>query len=287
MRSSIVALAAAAVLFGLSVLSAFPGISGSTGPVVEKELLATLALEQQDEPLGMVVRDGTAWIVLRSGRGWKVPLDVSGDPVPATLADCPVRDFVLAVAGPVWLDEDGNLGGSVPPSWPRCLPGSRLEADPSGGVFSVAAEGAWHLTPVATQPRFLKDLFLFSPAQHQLFWALAWDGSAKVWALDIRNDLGQFLKRAYTFSTGFRPAGCRFGPRGPEGEVLLSSWRGTVRDLMLIGQNGRMFWKIQGPPPCCARDLAWDHQGRLLVLEREAGERTLRLNRWCFGLPQG
>lgn len=267
--------------FGLSIR-----LPGSEGPAVKKESLANIPLEHDDQPLAVIRHDMDAWVVLESGRAWRVPLDSLETARPEVVSGEPLRDVVQSKNGLVWMTKDGVLGGAVFPTWKASrLRGSRLEADPSGGLYVISAEGTEYFSAVATQSRFIPGMSVFSPTSHGFFWALTWDRKNLSWALEIRNDLGQLLKQVYTFSRGFRPAGCRFAPRGPEEEVLLSAWRGSTRELMLIGQNGKMFWKIAGPEPCCARDLAWDTKGNLLVLEREGS--SLRLSRWSFAIPQG
>jgi hypothetical protein len=93
------------------------------------------------------------------------------------------------------------------------------------------------------------------------------------------------MSEAYTFSPEFVPSGIEVGPAGSEGELLVSSVEGTARKLAFIGNNGRMFWKLDGPEKVSPRDVAFDNQDNLLVLERNG--RELWLNRWKVTQPEG
>lgn len=266
------------------------GLPGADGPTISRELVAELSLAADDTPLALVTRGSEILVVLRSGRGWSLPLngvDLRGLAASELLAFS-LRDLVAVGNDLVWLTTDGVLGSSAPQSagkWLFLPGGSRLETDESGGLCCISSMGTEYSATAGAAPRYIPGMTIFSAAAHGLFWCLCWDAKSLCWAIDIRNDLGQALKRVYSFSRRFRPTGCWFGPRGPEGEALLSAWRGTTRELMLIGQNGRMFWKVTGPSPCCPKDLAWDNKGNLLVLQQEGN--SLRLQRWIFAMPEG
>jgi hypothetical protein len=106
-----------------------------------------------------------------------------------------------------------------------------------------------------------------------------------IWGVSLYDFYGNLMKNVYEFSPSFDPAGLEIGPLGEEGEVIISAYENNRRKISMIGQNGHMMWKIDGPEKVCARDIAVDGQGNLLVLEES--EEAIILSRWKFQLPQG
>ena len=94
------------------------------------------------------------------------------------------------------------------------------------------------------------------------------------------------MNKVYKFSDIFEPSRLELGPNNGDGDLLISATEGNQRTLAVIGNNGRMFWKINGPDKVCLRDVAFGPLGELLVLEKNSEGKTV-LSRWTFSTPEG
>ncbi|HEY9070102.1 MAG TPA: hypothetical protein VIV61_07575, partial [Candidatus Ozemobacteraceae bacterium] len=143
---------------------------------------------------------------------------------------------------------------------------------------------SYFLAGNATSAVELPATCLAMPIREGFLWNLKRPG-LRAWEALLTDGYGNLMKRVSKFTTEFDPTGLTCGPNGPEGELLISCYSGTGREVSLLGQNGRMLWKLPMQNAVVPRDLAWDREGNLLVLERDGD--GLVLNRITFAIPQG
>jgi hypothetical protein len=260
-------------------------VAGSAGKI-ERIPVATLELPI-DRLIGVRVLGSDAVVATRDGR--LVTVDVrNGRTRAGTLPGSgPVLDFALTTSGPVALRAGGVFSGrGVAKSWPVGADVLGFEVDHEETLWATGVASTLVAPRSATAPIHLPNVWAVMPWQHGFAWTLLHEASSGQWGLDLIDHFGNRMKQVYRFHRSLAPTGLTFGPLGPEGEALLSFWTGSKREIALIGQNGRMFWRLPAPQEqLCQRDLAWDHTGRLLVLVSRSGR--LVLERWEIAEPQG
>ncbi len=250
---------------------------------VTREPLLKVADELATGLLGMRCSDGKVFIVNNSGKYVRFDLE-TGEAFSGKTGSEKILDFDVVLGQMVFIDEEGRLGGHLLPSWPaRTWDACRIEACDEGLLLS-GGDKAYFLAKTATQAAEIENIDFALPVPNGFFWTMQLKSSG-VWGADLYDCLGNMMSEVYKFSPEFVPAGIEVGPAGSEGELLVSTLEDNVRKLAFIGNNGRMFWKLDGPEKVSQRDLAFDSQDNLLVLERNG--RELWLNRWKVTQPEG
>ncbi len=253
---------------------------------IRKEAVATLPGIDPASIVGIRTYAKTAILVCRDGRVIATDL-LTGKTTPGTaieIAGKNLLDFALDGDKVVALTSDGTLIGAKPADWPAG-PFSACRIDIANGEgFLSGGTNSFYLAPRATDSVVIPGNFLTMPLRDGFLWSMARPG-LRAWEASLIDGFGNPMKKIFRFSPEFDPTGISLGPTGPEGELLVSYFVGASREVALVGQNGRMLWKLPISAPVCPRDLAWDASGALLVLERDGT--GLILNRIAFEVPQG
>lgn len=251
---------------------------------ISRQKLAVFSGIDPDSVLGIRSAGEKVFLVQKDGNMFSLGLADGAisqeQPLGAKLVD-----FALNGGLPVGLTVDGKLIGSVEPSWPQIqFQACRLDISDQEALLS-GGEDSYFLAKNATSPVKIANVAFGLPFKDGFLWTIRRHSSSFSWQVELADMFGNRMKRIYRFGRDFDPNGLRAGPLGPENEILLSYFSGGKRELVMIGQNGRMMWRISVPSPVCARDIAWDNHGKLLFLIRENNE--LALYRWEFALPEG
>lgn len=253
---------------------------------IKKQVVATLPDMDPAGLIGIRTAAKTGILMFRDGREVRVDL-ASGKSSPGKgipVAGKKLLDFALIGDSVVALTSDGALAGARPVNWPAgSFPACRIDVAEGEGVLSGGTM-SFYLAPQATEAVTLSGNFLSVPVRNGFLWSMKREGLRR-WETSLMDGFGNQMKKIFKFSSEFDPTGVSFGPTGPEGELLVSCFVGSSREVALIAQNGRMLWKLPLPAPVCNRDLAWDNGGSLLILEREG--RGVVLKRISFEVPQG
>jgi len=233
--------------------------------------------------IGLRTQGKIAFVFFRNGSGNSINLE-DGEVKPLPSFEKPIIDFALNDGKPVGLTEEGLLIGVAESSWPQMsFQACRVDIC-AGEALLTGGTRAVFLGRNATQAVFIDNLVFGSPFRDGFIWALRRNPIGHIWQAELLDMFGNKMKRIYRFSRDFDPSGLKLGPIGPEGELAVSFWNGRKRELAVIGQNGRMLLRIAIPSPICERDFAWDHEGKLLILEREGNK--IILKRWKIDLPE-
>lgn len=250
---------------------------------IEREPLLKIADELASGLLGMRAADGKVFVANASGKYVRFDLE-TGESFSGKISAERLLDFDVVLGQMLFLDEQGKLGGHVIPAWPdKTWDACRIEACDEGLMLS-GGEKAFFLAKNATFAVEIANINFALPVPNGFFWTMQIKAKGN-WGADLYDCLGNRMSEVYNFSPEFAPAGIEVGPAGQEGELLVSTIEDNARKLAFIGNNGRMFWKLDAPEKVSPRDVAFDNQGNLLVLERNGGE--LWLNRWKVTQPEG
>lgn len=253
---------------------------------IKKQTVATLPDVNPAGLIGIRTVAKTGILVFRDGRELRLDL-VSGKSTPGKelpASGKALLDFALIGDSVVALTSDGAMIGARPESWPASsFPACKLEIA-NGEAFLSGGSRSFYLAPQATGAVAIPGNFLSMPIKDGFLWSMTRPG-LRAWETSLIDGFGNQMKKIFRFSSEFDPSGISFGPNGPEGELLISYFVGSSREVALIAQNGRMLWKLPVPTPVCRRDLAWDEGGALLILERDGN--GVALNRISFEVPQG
>ena len=258
--------------------------SGVAQTQVEREPLFKVPLPADSSMLGMRVSDNKAFIVNSAGRFVRYDLE-TGESLNGKAQADKIIDFDVVLGQLVFLDGEGKIGGRIRSSWPvQSYSACKIDVS-SEGLLLSGGDQAVFLEKNATQALLLKGLSMILPIQNGFVWAMQMRPKTGNWGADLYDSLGNLMHEVYTFSDVFDPSGLEIGPTGPEGELLVSANEDNARKLSLIAHNGYMFWKMDGPPKLFPRDLAFDNQGNLLVLEVK--DNDIWLTRWKLTHPEG
>ncbi len=250
----------------------------------EKTRVMVLKGCQPETLVGLRIFQGKAFLLKRNGVIENLDL-IGGRSLGEKDFAQPVLDFTISGSGPIVLSDKGTILGDLPATLPSGpFEACTIESD-GKEILLLGGRFAERLALDATGSRRIPDLRFLAPVKDGFFWTVGRRAAFRNWHAELVDGLGNRMKEVYRFAREFDPSGVTLGPVSPEGELLISFCSGNGRDLALIGQNGRMFWKISAPPPICPRDLAWDPAGNLLVLEKEGDE--VVINRWTFATPEG
>lgn len=196
-----------------------------------------------------------------------------------------ILDFDLIMGQPVYINQQGRLGGLIKPQWPdKAFDACRIEACDQGLLLTGAGKMLF-LAQNATDTFATEGINFALPIGRGYLWSVGLKSKIGPWKISLFDCYGNVMKEIYEFSRSFDPAGLSLGPIGPEGEALISCYENNQRKLALVGQNGHMIWKIDGPEKFCMRDMVFDDRGNLLVLEKK-GKKVV-LARWKFEVPEG
>jgi len=251
---------------------------------VDAERLFKVPLSADSGILGMRVSGSKVFIVNTGGRFVRYDLDTREALNGRAPAD-KVLDFDVILGQLVYLDGEGKVGGRVRPTWPdQSYSVCRIDVSTEGLILSGGARAVF-LEKNATEAFFIDDLAMVRPIDNGYLWSVQMRGRQGRWNADLYDSYGNLMHEVYEFSDEFAPSGLELGPIGPEGELLVSALENNVRKLSLIASNGYMFWKMDGPPKRFPRDIAFDSQGNMLVLEVDNNE--VWLVRWKLTHPEG
>lgn len=262
----------------------FCTISGFSQVEIAREELFQIPVEIQSSLIGM--RSSGDKVVVASANGRYVRYDLeTGEKLTGKMPANLILDFDMVLGQPVYLDDSGRVMGKIRPSWPiKNYEAVRLETS-NEGLMLFGGDKAWFLDKNATESVEIADAVFVLPINNGFFYSMKIRAKQRLWGIDLHDSYGNLMKEVYTFSSEFSPTGVEIGPKGPESEILVSAYEHNERKLSLIANNGHMFWKINGPEKLCVRDVAFDKQGNLLVLERKNSQ--IWLNRWKFTVPEG
>ncbi|MGM0598495.1 MAG: hypothetical protein ACQETH_01645 [Candidatus Rifleibacteriota bacterium] len=251
---------------------------------IEREVLYELPSGFSYDLIGM--RTSAGQVLMMNHYGQMIRYDLkNGEAFNGKIRGQRILDFDLVMGQPVYINQQGRLGGLVKPQWPdQAFDACKIEACEQGLLLTGAGKMLF-LAQNATDTFATEGLNFALPIGRGYLWSVGLKKQTGPWSISLFDCYGNLIKEIYEFSRSFDPAGISLGPIGPEGEALISSYEDNSRKLTLVGQNGHMIWKIDGPEKFCMRDLAFDKRGNLLVLEKN-GKKVV-LSRWKFEAPQG
>lgn len=272
------------LLFVFLVFSPLIAFSQEGGLKVTREPVVVFPSLNADSVVGIRLSGTQGILALRNGAIIRVNLE-TGETTSGTPFTEEIADFALMNGQPLGLSRSGRLMGATSAQWPKDgFPACRLETG-EGEALLTGGPRSFYLPANATMPAVIPHYLLALPLKDGIMWAVRHHPETRIWQAELADMFGNRMKRLYRFSREFSPTGVTIGQLGPDGELLLSYFAGRNRELVLLGQNGRMLWKLTAPTPACPRDLAWDQKGNLLILEK--ADQGLVLNRWKFDLPEG
>ncbi len=258
--------------------------SGFTQVDISREQLFQVPDVLNKDLIGMRYAGGRVFIVNAAGRYVRYDLETR-ESFSGKLATDRILDFDLVLGQVIFLDATGKIGGRSRSTWPdRQYEATSIEVS-AEGLLMAGGDKIFFLAQNATQAVEIGGLHFAQPVNNGFFWTLQIRPKTGLWGADLYDNLGNLMKEVYNFSSEFVPSGLEIGPVGPEGELLVSAFENNERKLSLIANNGHMFWKIAGPGKFARRDVAFDDQGNLLVLEKNADKTWL--SRWKMAVPEG
>lgn len=271
--------------FSLVAIFVFMFASMANAQDIDKKVIMRVPDEIASKLVGMRVVKEKAYIMASDGN--YVVCDLAKEEVSQekckNTAD--IIDFDVVVGKIIFLDCEGKIGGHYFPKWPvgphnAC----KIEACAKGVVLYGGANASF-IAKNATTTFEIPDMNFVLPIDSGLMWAMKLNKNNR-WEANFYDYYGNEKNKIYEFSEYFEPSNLEIGPQGIDGELLVSATEGTCRTLSLIANNKRMFWKINGPEKVCPRDAGFDHNNKLILLEKnENGE--LILSRWNFIIPEG
>ncbi len=141
---------------------------------------------------------------------------------------------------------------------------------------------AYFLANNATEPITIPDINFVLPVDNGFFWTLQLKNDGQ-WGAYYYECLGNKIDEIYAFDSSLGAK--ELGPKGLEGELLLITQQNNMRMLSCIGNNGRMFWRINLPERVCPRDLALTNNENLILLLKK-GE-NIWLTRFIIDFAEG
>lgn len=201
-------------------------------------------------------------------------------------ANAELIDFDLVLDQMIYLDSKGVLGGRVLSFWPKKkFDACRIEVCDEGLILS-GGQKAYFLSKDSKdfKPIEIEGFTFAQPIPRGFVWTLEVRENG-LWGADLNDCYGQQMGQVYTFNKDYNPVSIEVGPEGIEGELVVSDYENGVRKLMFIGNNGRMFWKIDAPEKICPRDVGFDHNSNLIFIEKIDDE--IWLTRWKMTVPEG
>ncbi len=252
---------------------------------IKTEQIAKIPTEISSSIIGMRVEKDLAFVMSSEGKYATINLK-SGETSISCINASNVLDFDIVVGKIIYIDNRGMIGGHVFPKWSKgpynnaCY----IEACDQGVVLS-GGNSAYFLSKNATSSVELPGFYYALPVNNGFIWSMS-IGKDKHWEANLFDCFGNLMGKVYKFSEYFEPSNLEIGPQGIDGELLVSATENSNRTLALIGNNGRMFWKINGPKKVCNRDVAFGMRDDLIVLDRNKDGEII-LSRWTFKTPEG
>lgn len=251
---------------------------------ITKEVIAKIPKDIASSLVGLRVHKKTAFVLSNNGKYACIDLE-KGSLTNHSLKTLGIIDFDVVAGKILYLDSFGMLAGHLFPRWHKGpYQACRIESFGQGVILS-GGKDAFFLAKNATSAATLVDMNFLLPVNNGFLWSMVY-GSDKLWEANLYDCFGNQMGKVYKFSQYFTPSNLEVGPQGIEGELLVSATEGNVRTLALIGNNGRMFWKINAHEKICPRDVAFDHNDNLLFLEKNAKGEVV-LTKWSFIIPEG
>ena len=251
---------------------------------ISKEPIAKIPEEIASNLIGIRVYQNTAFVMGSNGQYITIDL-TTGDTNSYKLEANNLLDFDVVVGKILYINNEGMLGGHIFPKWSKGPYNSCLVDACDQGLIVSGGANAYFLAKNATTSIELPEMRFCLPIERGFLWSMSCDAEG-VWQADLYDCFGNIMSNVYKFSRFFKPSNLELGPHGVEGELLVSAIEDNRRTLSLIGNNGRMFWKIYGPEKVCLRDVAFDQLDRIIVLEKDS-EGQVVLTRYTFIIPEG
>ncbi len=252
---------------------------------INTEVIAVIPPNIASNMIGMRIFKDQAYVMNSNGNYITIDL-ITGVISNHKLKTDKVLDFDVVIGKIIFIDGNGKLSGYAFPKWPKGTYNDvcKIEACDQGVVLS-GGTNAYFIAKNATSTIELPDFPFPLPINNGFLWSLN-VGKDKKWEANLHDCFGNLMGKVYKFSEYFEPSDLEVGPEGVDGELLVSATEGTVRTLSLIGNNGRMFWKINTNEKVCRRDVAFGPMGDFFILEKSQDE-SIILSRWKFSTPEG
>ena len=251
---------------------------------IKKNAVAVIPDEISSNLVGLRVHKNMAYVMASNGKYVTINL-VDGSLINSKLKASKVIDYDVVVGKIIYLDDQGMICGHSFPTWNKGpYNACRIEACDQGAILA-GGSNSYFLAKNATAAVELPEMHFPLPIDNGFVWNMTLN-KEKLWEVNLHDCFGNIMGKVYKFSNYFEPSNLEIGPNSIDGDLLVSAAEGDQRTLALIGNNGRMFWKINGPEKVCARDAAFGPLGELLVLEKDS-EGKILLSRWTFSTPEG
>lgn len=252
---------------------------------IQKEYIAKMPQEISSNLLGMRIIKNLAYVMGINGNYITINLN-NKEIKKYKLKTIKVIDFAVKEGTIIYINENGKLCGQVYPQWSKnlFLNNCRIEANEQGTIISYDNK-VFFLANNATTSFKLSNLSYALPINNELIWGLSINKD-KLLEANIYNFDGKIINNIYKFNKNTELSYTEIGPCCVEGELLISTIENKSRTLALIGNDGRIFWKINGPMKVCNRDIAFDEMDNLFVLEKKDNNEVI-LYRWELSLPEG
>lgn len=189
----------------------------------------------------------------------------------------PIIDFAIIQGELIYLDGSSKLRGKIRPNWPvKKFTASRISSIGERVVLS-GVDKLEYLDKCATKTVEILNIDFPLPLENGYIATMKRETNNR-WSLALYDDFGNFIDNIYTFPADFYPTGIELGPVNSIGDMLLSYYIGSKREILIIGKNGHLLRKIGGPNKICKRDLAFDNQGNLLIIDVYG--KNIYVSRW-------
>lgn len=249
----------------------------------EIEKIVSLPENLENGLIGMRVSADRAFIMNQKGQYIRVDVN-NKEALRGNIDSDSIIDFDLILGRIIYLDSKGRLKGRTQSIWQPQKRYNACQIEVSDqGLFLTGADVAYFLPQNASETIEIPGLNFVVPINHGFAWKLEKENT---WRASLINVYGYEKKEIYRFTDRFNPTGIRVGPKGPEGELLITFYENNIRSMVLIGNNGHMFWRLDGPEGICRRDVAFDSRGRILFLDRD-NDGKIWLFRWTPEIPKG
>ncbi len=252
---------------------------------IKKDVVAVIPEEITSNLVGLRVHKNLAFVMASNGKYVTINLSNGSLANSKLKTTSKVVDYDVVVGKIIYLDDQGMICGHSFPKWNKGpYEACRIEACDQGAILS-GGNNAFFLAKNATAAVELPEIHFPLPIDNGFIWNLTLN-KEKLWEVNLHDCFGNVMGKIYKFSNYFEPSNLEIGTNGVDGDLLVSATEENQRTLALIGNNGRMFWKINGPEKVCSRDTAFGTLGELLVLEKNL-EGKIILSRWTFRTPEG
>lgn len=259
-------------------------ISSISAMEIHKDTIARIPENIASNLIGVRVYKNLAYVMATNGE--YVTIDLNSGKTKSYKISDNVIDFDVVVGKIIYINENGMLSGHVFPKWPKGPYNNscKIDACDQGAIIS-GGNTVYFLAKNATSTFLLPDISLALPINNGFIWAMSLN-TEKQWEINLHDCYGNLMGKVYKFSQMFEPSNLEIGPNGIEGDLLISATEGKERTIALIGNNGRMFWKVNGPEKVCPRDVVFDEADRLVFVEKNE-QNEVFLCRWEFKVPEG